>query len=159
MQKGVGHPVPSSHAHSPDDDVAAGSAAPGQSPFQSTPVGLDDIDRLLEETSRPTTTDQATLIRAWRDDLVLVLEALRYARAILAADVGILRHSLTAGGTSTKNLVDELPAVLGTRVQGEGWSEPADADLADDLDPDVFARADDLVSVHGEMAGIDLSAP
>ena len=158
MQKGEGHPVPSPHAHLPDDDAARTGAA-GESRFQRAPVGLNDIDRLLEEASDQAASAGAATIRSWRDDLVLVLDALRYARAILAADVGILRHSLAAGGTSPKTLVDELPEVLRSGSEGDEWSEPAGADLTEDFDPDLFTRADDLVSVHREMAAIDLADP
>jgi hypothetical protein len=148
--------VPSPHAHLPDDDAAAGSGAPGQSRFQRTAVRLDDIDRLLEETSGSGPLERAA-VRSWRDDLVLVLEALRYARAILAADVLILRHAASADSVDPKTLVDELPGVLGGRPSEGGWSEAADADPLADLDPDVFVRADDLVSVHREMAGVALA--
>lgn len=156
VQKGEGDPVPSPHAHLPDD---AGTGAPSDSRFRTAPVGLDDIDRLLEESSLASTPAGAPSVRAWRDDLALVLEALRYARAILAGDVAILRHALGVEGTSQETIVAALPAVLGARPGGDGWSDPAPLDPDVDLDPDVFTRADDLVSVHDEMAGVDLGDP
>lgn len=151
--------MPSPHAHLPDD---AGTGAPRESPYRASPVGLDDIDELLEDSDLAMRSPGPAPVRAWRDDLALVLEALRYARAILAADVTVLRHAL-ATGTTAAALVDELPSVLGTQQGSERWSEPAgphpedDADFDAEVDPDLFTRADDLVSAHEAMAGLDLS--
>ena len=66
----------------------------------------------------------AAPIRAWRDDLTLVLEALTYARAILSADVAILRHAGRGGGEDANSLVDDLPGVLGSAPEAEPPSRP-----------------------------------
>jgi hypothetical protein len=146
--------VPSPQAHVPDE---AGRGAARESPYRATPVGLDDIDRLLEESSSPATRRDAP-VRAWRDDLALVLEALRYARAVLAGDVAILRHALAASTpTWHTDLVRQLPSILGARSEETGWADQRGPGGEPDLDLDVVIRADDLVSAHGEMAGLDLS--
>jgi hypothetical protein len=145
--------VPSPHAHVPDD---AGERASRESPYRAAPVGLDDIDHLLEESAIGRGAD-APPVRAWRDDLALVLDALRYTRAILAADVAILRHALATGTATPESVVEALPTVLGAPSTGDAWSESLGMDPDADLDPDLFTRADDLVSVHEEMAGLDLS--
>jgi hypothetical protein len=149
--------VPTAHAQVPDDEPDP--SAPRVSSFRSRPVGLADIDHLLEASSGVATSRGATPVRAWRDDLALVLDALRYARAILAADVGILRHALAAGGSSEKTVIDELPKVLGARSWGDGWSEPSDPEATSEIDPDVFVRAGELVAAHQEMAAVETSSP
>lgn len=144
----------------PDD---AGGSAPREfreSPYRATPVRLDDIDRLLEQTSVDTARAGGAPVRAWRDDLALVLEALRYARVVLTGDAAILRRAL-AGPPGMDDLVDELPTVLGARSRDTERPEPEgpapDFDLDSDIDLDVVTRADDLVSVHEELAGLDFS--
>lgn len=149
-------PVPSADTHTPDGDAqthAWGLSLPDRS------IELVDIDQLLETSADVELLGRRAPIRTWRDALTAVLEMLTYARAILAADVAILRHSPAFEGPDGQPTVDELPEVMSSRSWGDGWSEPAYG--ADDsvMDDDFFIRSDQLMSAHFEMARTDLSAP
>jgi hypothetical protein len=148
--------VPSAQAPLPDDE---GGREAGGSPGDDEPVLLEDIDRILQESAGVADAHGATPVRAWRDALRRDLEALIYARSVLADDVAILRHRLATDAPSSKEVVDDLPDVLAGRSWGEGWSAPDEPGSGVDLDPGVFARADVLVAVHAEMATLDLTSP
>ena len=148
--------MPSAQAPVPDDD--AGRAARG-GPDDEQPILLDDVDRVLQESAGAADAHGASPVRAWRDTLRRSLEALIYARSVLADDVAILRHRLATDVPSGKEVVDDLPDVLAGRSWGEGWSAPQSPASGADLDPGVFARADALVAVHSEMAAVDLTSP
>ena len=128
------------------------------------PFRLTDIDRLLEDSARIGQADPSTPIRAWRDELTMVLKSLDYAETVLGGDVEILRHALATRVSDTESLVRDLPRVLATRPWGDGWATPAGADL--DLpirenwesDWDVFRRSDLLMSAHQQMAYTDLTS-
>ena len=148
--------MPSAQAPLPDDE---GGREAGGSPGNDEPVLLEDIDRILQESAGVADAHGATPVRAWRDALRRDLEALIYARSVLADDVAILRHRLATDAPSSKEVVDDLPDVLAGRSWGAGWSEPDEPGSGVDLDPGVFARADVLVAVHAEMATLDLTSP
>jgi len=148
--------VPSAQAPLPDDE---GGREAGGSAGDDEPVLLEDIDRILQESAGVADAHGATPVRAWRDALRRDLEALIYARSVLADDVAILRHRLATDAPSSKEVVDDLPDVLAGRSWGAGWSEPDEPGSGVDLDPGVFARADVLVAVHAEMATLDLTSP
>jgi hypothetical protein len=125
------------------------------------PIELADIDQLLETSADVELLGRGAPIRTWRDSLTSVLELLTYARAILAADVAILRHSPAFEGPDGEPTVDELPGLMSLRSWGDGWSEPEPAYGPDDsgMDENFFIRSDQLMSAHLEMARTDLSAP
>ncbi|HTU36520.1 MAG TPA: hypothetical protein VMF35_00800 [Acidimicrobiales bacterium] len=148
--------MPSAQAPLPDDE---GGREAGGSAGDDEPVLLEDIDRILQESAGVADAHGATPVRAWRDALRRDLEALIYARSVLADDVAILRHRLATDAPSSKEVVDDLPDVLAGRSWGAGWSEPDEPGSGVDLDPGVFARADVLVAVHAEMATLDLTSP
>jgi hypothetical protein len=149
-------PVPSAHASLPEDD--GGHHGGAESLDDDRPVHLDEIDRTLRESADVARADRAAPIRAWRDSLRRFLEVLIYARSVLSDDVGILRHRLATDAPSSKEILDDLPAVLAARSWGEGWSGPDEPPDAAALDLDVFPRADVLLAVHAEMASIDLTS-
>lgn len=150
--------MPSAHAHAHDDDDARSSAA-AEVLARQRPISFAAIDRVLEESAEVVESTGPAPVRAWRDGLTLALEALGYARAVLAADVGILRHCLATEGPDDQTLVDDLPAVVTTGTWGEGWSAPDDHSADAELDPTIFVRSDPLMSAHQEMARTDLSSP
>jgi hypothetical protein len=148
--------VSSAHASVPGHDESDRSDEVGAWPDES-PIFLADIDQVLEESAHVESARASDPIRAWRDDLTLALDSLAYARGVLAADVGILRHCLAA--PHQQAVVDDLPTLMKTRAWGAGWSAP------DEVDPDparvdeeIFVRSDGLMSAHQEMAHADLSS-
>jgi hypothetical protein len=145
--------VSSVHAHWPEEDH---TDLVGEFSNPESPILLADIDRVLEMSARIEHAYATAPIRVWRDDLRIALESLDYARAVLAADVGILRHCLA--GADQQAVVDDLPAVMSARSWGDGWSEPAEVEDDDTMDWSVFARSDQLMSTHQEMAAADLSS-
>jgi hypothetical protein len=145
--------VSSVHAHVPEEDP---TDLIGDLSNDDSPILLADIDRVLEVSARVEHAHATAPIRAWRHDLTVALESLAYARAVLAADVGILRHCLVS--PDQQALVDDLPAVLSARSWGGGWAEPDNAEDDAREDWGVFARSDRLMSAHQEMATADLSS-
>jgi hypothetical protein len=123
------------------------------------PILLADIDRALEDSARVADADSDAPIRDWRDELAVALESLAYARAVLSADVGILRHRLADDPDGSRSLVDELTQAMSSRPWGKGWSAPSGTKGTSRVDWEIFARSDQLMSTHQEMARIDLSSP
>ncbi len=123
-ERGVEARCHPSHAHAHDDDARSSAAADVLA--RQRPISFADIDRVLEESAEVVESTGPAPVRAWRDGLTLALESLGYARAVLAADVGILRHCLATEGPDDQTLVDDLPAVVTTGTWGEGWSAPDD---------------------------------
>lgn len=151
--------MPSAHAQLPDGDDGDGDGESEGSPESERPILVADIDRVLDESAGVATAEGPVSVRAWRDELTRALESLRYARGVLADDVGILRHRLATGAPSTKEVVDDLPEVLAARSRGEESSAPDHLDPGAELDPGVFARAERLLAAHSEMANVDLTSP
>jgi hypothetical protein len=151
-------PVPAADARAPDGDAHAYAQAWGLS-LPDRPIQLADIDQLLETSVDVELLGRRAPIRNWRDALTSVLELLTYARAILAADVAILRHSPAFEGPDGQPTIDELPEVMSSRSWGDGWSEPAYGPDDSNMDENFFIRSDQLTSAHLEMARTDLSAP
>jgi hypothetical protein len=149
--------VPSAHAQLPEGEGEAGGSEGAPEPDR--PILLAEIDRALDESAGVTASSGAVAVRAWRDELTGALEALQYARGVLADDVAILRHRLASGAPSNKEVVDDLPGVLAARSTGQGSSAPEHLDSGTELDPGVFARSEALVAAHTEMAGVDLTSP
>jgi hypothetical protein len=145
--------VPSAHAHAQgdEDDDAAGPA------LRDRPIDLVDIGLLLGASThveRP-----GAPVRAWRDDLTLIREALDYARSILAADVAILARAGAPQPKERPAVVDDLPNVLADSPHEGLWSEPDDEGSDLEFDEGLFIRTDHLLALHGGMAGVDLSSP
>jgi hypothetical protein len=124
------------------------------------PILLTDIDRALRESAAVADAgaDGPLPIREWRDELAVALESLAYAQTVLSADVGMLRHRLSAEDGDGPVLVDDLPHVLSSRPWGKGWSAPCGSEGPSRADWEIFARSDQLMSAHEEMAQIDLSS-
>lgn len=134
------------------------------------PFRLTEIDRLLEASAGVAQAPPTAPIRAWRDELTLILESLDYAETVLGADVEILRHALATQASETDGFVRELPRVLAARPPPDGWAAPdgAGLDPPNRLDPpiredwegdwDVFTRSDLLMSAHQQMAYTDLTS-
>lgn len=153
----------------PAADTEAGDDGPGR-PLPDHPLTLADIDHLLEvseEVDRPGSDD---VIRLWRDDLTLALEALSYARAILAADVAVLRRAgaratasgdVALGGGSPADLPADLPGVPAPTSEGHPVPVPRPSGefVEPEIDPDLFVRTDQLLRAHDEMAEVDLTSP
>jgi hypothetical protein len=144
--------VPSAQAHAQEDGDDAGDVA-----LRHRPIDLVDIGVLLGESvhvERP-----GAPVRAWRDDLTLVREALSYALSILAADMAILSRAGAPHTEERPAMVDELPGVLAGPPPEYQWSDPDDEEDDLDLDEGLFIRSDHLLALHGEMARVDLSSP
>jgi hypothetical protein len=122
------------------------------------PILLTEIDRALQESAAVEDAGRDQPIRAWRDELAVALESLAYAQAVLSADVGILRHRLSVEDQDRPALVDDLPHAMSTRPWGKGWSAPCGREGPSRADWEIFARSDQLMSAHEEMARIDLSS-
>jgi hypothetical protein len=144
---------------SPTDAHAGGEGAADPS-LRDRPIDLIDIARALGESSNIERLDGAA-IRAWRDELTLIQESLSYARTILAADVAILSQSRSEGTTTGRDVVDELPGRLTSSPGEEQWSAEDLVELEDlevAFDEGLFARTDQLLRAHREMARVDLSS-
>jgi hypothetical protein len=145
-------PVPPAQAHAQEDgDDDAGALA-----LRHRPIDLVDIGVLLGESvhvERP-----GAPVRAWRDDLTLVREALSYALSILATDVAILSRAGAPHTAERPAIVDQLPGVLAGPLPEHQWSDPDDEENDLDLDDGLFMRSDHLLALHGEMARVELSS-
>jgi hypothetical protein len=122
------------------------------------PIFLADIDRVLADSADVDRATAVAPVRAWRDDLTVALESLAYARAVLAADVNILRHCLRRPDA---DVVDVLPSAMSGRHWHDLPETPASEmpqALGARIDWDVCARSDELLSAHQEMATADLSS-
>ena len=143
----------------PTDAYAEGDAASELS-RRDRPIDLIDIARALGESSNIERLGGAA-IRAWRDHLTLIQESLSYARTILTADVAILSHSGSEGRTPGRDVLDELPGRLTSSPSEDQWSAEDLEDLGDlevAFDEGLFARSDQLLSAHREMARVDLTS-
>jgi hypothetical protein len=154
--------VPSVHAHAHDDETDSGGSDVSA---RERPIRFTDIDRVLDESAGVGAAGGPSAVRVWRDQLLLAFESLEYARTILSADVGILRHCLATEGPDKEALVDDLPEVVSSHPCHEGCSAhesgsatPAEVDPAE-VNSSVFARSDALMTAHREMARTDLSSP
>ncbi len=126
---------------------------------QTRPINLVDIGRVLGESAKAERLGDIP-IRAWREDLTVIRDALSYARAILAADVAILTESGSSSQTGQQGVVDELPGVLAPSVPETPWRDE-DLDLLGlevDIDEGLFVRTDHLLASHREMARVDLTS-
>jgi hypothetical protein len=158
----------------PAADTEAGDDGPDRS-LRDHSLTLADIDRLLEVSADVDRPGSDAPIRVWRDDLTFVLEALIYARSILAADVALLRHArelsaagettatatATATGTDTGgSSLDNLPRVLAPA--SEESPDPSPPQSGEFIEPeikaDLFSRTDELLRAHDEMADVDLTS-
>ncbi|MFZ0251015.1 MAG: hypothetical protein WAL61_13795 [Acidimicrobiales bacterium] len=145
--------MPSAHAHAQGDE---GDQTGGRA-VRDRPIDLVDIGLLLGASAhaeRP-----GAPVRAWRDDLTLIRNALSYARSILAADVAILSRAGAPQSKERPAVVDELPNILAGGPSAEEWSQPDDEGGDLEFDEGLFVRADHLLALHGAMAGVDLSSP
>jgi len=148
--------VPSVHADGPDDDRA--DDLPDHS-LRDRPILLADIDRILERSADVERLGRGAPIRAWRDDLTLILASLMYARTILAADAAILRRCKAASHPAGQSLIDDLPGVVNDGPAGNQEPRSGDELVGQDLDENLFGRTDQLLEAHQEMAQVDLSSP
>jgi hypothetical protein len=148
--------VPAAHAHAHgDDDPGAGETPPDR------PILLVDIDRMLEGSANVDHLGPGAPLRTWRDELTVVLQALRYARTILAGDVAILRHRSAGNAVDEQSLADHVPRILASpRGSHETAGELDDLDDEGELDFDlaIFDRTDQLLSTHHQMARVDLTS-
>jgi hypothetical protein len=155
--------VPTAHvdASAPHED--------GEPALGERPLTLVDIARVLGGSAGVGRSGDGIAIRAWRDDLTLLDEALTYARSVLAADLAVLSHPPLGAGDA-QALVDQLPGVLvgnpaGDRATEAGADELEALDFDLDLDLDLnfaeslFMRTDHLLAPHHQMATVDLSVP
>ena len=143
-------PFPGRDETGPSDEFDAWADDP-------SPILLADIDQVLEESAHVERAGASDPIRAWRDDLTVALDSLAYARGVLAADVGILRHCLAAPHQHV--VVEDLPSVMQAGVWGDGWSAPDGGKPEPaQMDEEIFVRADGLMTAHQEMAHADLSS-
>ena len=145
--------MPPTDAHADSDDAA-------ELWRRDRPINLIDIARVLGESANVERLGGAA-IRAWRDDLTLIRDALSYARAILAADVAILSDPGSQKPPAGRNVVDTLPSSLSSSPSEDQWS-PEDLEDLEDLDlaidEDLFARTDQLLAAHRALARVDRSS-
>jgi hypothetical protein len=144
--------VPPRDAHA--DGGGDGGAEPS---LRDRPIDLIDIARALGESSNIERLGGAA-IRAWRDDLTVIRESLSYARTILAADAAILSQSRSEGTTGRRDAVDQHPGGLPSSPGEDQWSVRDLEDLEVAFDEGLFARTDQLLWAHQEMARVDLSS-
>jgi hypothetical protein len=144
-------PTVPAHAERRHDEVTGAAA--------DRPILLSDIDRVLSDSAEVARANAAAPIRAWHSELTEALESLAYARSVLAADVGILRHTLAAEITDTGAVTERLPAVLSGASWGRDWSAPELTAWPTSEDFSVCARSDQLLTAHEEMARTDLTSP
>jgi hypothetical protein len=137
-----------------DPDRDAGPSGPA-----GRPIALADIDRALRESAGVADAGSKSPVRAWRDELAVALESLTYARAVLSADVGTLRHLQSGGPVAGGSVVDELSQAMSSRPWVQGWSAASRSGNPTPVDWQIFARSDVLMSTHAEMARVDLSSP
>jgi hypothetical protein len=145
--------VPPTDAHA-ESDSATGF------PLRDHPIDLIDIALALGESSNIERLSGGA-IRAWRDELTLIGESLSYARTILEADVAILSQGGSEGTTAIGGGVGEHPSRLSSTPDHGQWSAEDLEDLGDleiAFDEGLFARSDQLLSAHREMARVDLSS-
>ena len=124
---------------------------------QTRPINLVDIGRVLGESAKAERLGDIP-IRAWREDLTVIRDALSYARAILAADVAILTESGSSPQTGRREIVDELPGDLAPPLPETQWRDEDLLSLEVDIDEGLFVRTDHLLAPHREMARVDLTS-
>ena len=124
---------------------------------QTRPINLVDIGRVLGESAKAERLGDIP-IRAWREDLTVIRDALSYARAILAADVAILTESGSSPQTGQREIVDELPGDLAPPLPETQWRDEDLLSLEVDIDEGLFVRTDHLLAPHREMARVDLTS-
>ncbi len=131
--------------------------------LEDRPITLIDIARVLGRSAGVGRSGDALLIRAWRDDLTLIDEALTYARSVLAADLAILTQAGPRAAVDPETVIEDLPAILASgRGEGQGsggGGEELELDLELNFDEGLFVRTDHLLAPHREMARIDLAVP
>jgi hypothetical protein len=149
----------------------SGAEGPGALARASHPIDLDDVDRLVRDSAEVVAapSDDATTMRAWREDLTAVLTILAYAREILAGDITVLHHCLAAtggGGTpaGSDDLIRDLPGLLATVPSPDVGSEPGSPTVVvpppgEDELAELVARGEILVSAHRHLAQTDLASP
>jgi hypothetical protein len=152
-RRGECDPVPPAEAHAEGDDDGA-EVAPGDRPFD-----LVDVARALGESANLQRLGQRAPIRAWRDYLTLIRDSLSYAVDVLTADVAVLSRP---GAERATEPLDVRPEPLGGRADepDDGPWPPLDLEDFDvAIDEGLFARTDQLLTAHREMARVDLSSP
>jgi hypothetical protein len=152
-RRGECDPVSGASAHAHDDE---GDDVADLSQLQR-PIDLVDIGRALGGSAHVQRMGDVS-IRAWRDDLTLIRDSLRYARTVLAADLAILTQSTSPESSPWQGVIDELPGVLATSSGLDEWPDPYDDGGDPEIDVDLFLRTDHLLAVHREMARVDLSS-
>jgi hypothetical protein len=141
----------SAHYHRDEADHA------GALSLQDRPLNLVDIARVLGGSAGVDRLDDVP-IRAWRDDLTVIRDALSYARGILAADVAILTEAGLPRVAERLEIVDHLPGVLVSRAPETERLEREASGFDPDIDEGLFVRTDHLLAPHREMARVDLSS-
>ena len=146
----------SAHAHVPGHEQTDPGDEFGAWTDDESPILLAEIDQVLEDSAHVERARASDPIRAWRDDLTVALDSLAYARGILAADVGILRHCLAA--PDLQMVVDDLPSAMNGPAGGHEWSAPGEEEPGTARVEGIYVRSDELMAVHEEMAHADLSS-
>jgi hypothetical protein len=145
--------VPPAQAHAEDEGDAGADVAPGD-----RPIDLVDIAMALGESANLQRLGQRAPIRAWRDHLTLLRDSLSYAVDVLTADVAVLSRPGSDPPAEPFDVVAEAP---GGRADEPGEGEWPRLDLEDFdvvIDEGLFARTDQLLTAHREMARVDLSS-
>jgi hypothetical protein len=140
----------------PPTDAPAESDDGSELWLRDRPIDLIDIARALGESSNIERLSGAA-IRAWRDDLTLIRDALSYARTILAADAAILSQPRPEGTTAGRD-GGEPPHGLSSSPDVDEWSVEDLEDLEVAFDEGLFVRTDQLLRAHQVMARVDLSS-
>jgi hypothetical protein len=121
---------------------------------------LGDIDQMLATASVLDSSTPAARLRGGRDDLVHVAVLLSYARHVLSVDIGALQALSDDPDGDFQKLIDNMPRVLEEASIGGGWSLSPDASATSaSARQAVEGAADGLMSVHADVARIDLRSP
>jgi hypothetical protein len=125
--------------------------------LQVRPIDLVDIARVLGESAKAERLGDIP-IRAWRDDLTIIRDSLSYVRAILAADVAILKEAGSSATPESPRVADQLAGVLAAVTPDPHWPHQDVLDPDPDIDEGLFVRTDHLLAAHREMARVDLTS-
>lgn len=153
----------------PSTDGQAGGGSEADLSLRDRPIDLIDIARVLGQSASIERLD-GVAVRDLRDRLTLIRDSLSYATTVLAADVATLSDAGAKGTPAAPGVADQdlhgvfpswdedqpPPAAVDHFDDFDDFDDLDDLDLG--IDEGLFSRSDQLLAVHREMAGVDLSS-